>query len=265
MTDFENYLQNVSTEELSEVLDCFFINEFNEIDPEFPSHYLMELDRLRSLDSLKTQIDLLRKQKKSLKAEEEYKILIASLDTIEEMYNDWKNSSTPEDREGNFDIDDIYGAFAYAKWDEIKRMFPDIKISVNLIRKMIRTAKARNRTDIETKPNPSKRLAPPEKIEMEFQKNRVAKLSQKSNAELLQILGKDTLDYFAYMANEALETENTMKLKIAITFVIAHFCVSNTKGKENPEKTRHLHPIPEVPICVCWKSIILCFLNKITI
>lgn len=233
--ELENYLQSVSDEELAKTINLFFENEFNEIDPDFQLYYYSELDRLRLFDALNKQILVLKKEKskikKYLKDEQQYQIIMANLDTVEKMFNDWKDSFTKEEKEEAY-IVDWYEEFADMKWYDMEKVFPEIKLSINLIKKIVRTARDHSGT---SKVSDKYKITEPQKPERnnELKENHVDRsYSEKTNAELLEMLGKSTLDYLVYMIDDALVNQNTQKLRFAIRFTFAHFSDNSTKGKE---------------------------------
>lgn len=233
--ELENYLQSVSDEELANTINLFFENEFNEIDPDFQLYYYSELDRLRLFDTLNKQILILKKEKgkikKYLKDEQQYQTIMANLDTVEKMFNDWKNSYSKEDKKTAY-IVDWNEEFADMKWCDLDKIFPEIKLSTNLIKKIVRTARDHSGA---SQVKDRYKITEPQKPERnnELKENHVDRAySEKTNAELLEMLGRNTMEYLVYMIDDALVNRNTQKLRFAIRFTFAHFSDNSTKGKE---------------------------------
>lgn len=236
--ELENYLKDVKDPELAETIDFAFNQEFQEIDPSFQSYYKKEIDRLRAYDALKVQLSILKKEenkiKKYLKDEQKYQIIMNNLDKLEQMYNEWKNSLTEEDLSVLF-IDDWQEEFLNMSWFDLEKVFPEIRLTTNLIKKMLRTA--RDQKGI-SKVKEKYKITKPEKPEQnndlkDLKENQIDRsYSKKSDAELLEMLSRSDLEYLADMIGDAVINGATDKLKIAIRFTFAHYCQSNTKGKE---------------------------------
>ena len=228
--EVESYLESVKSPKLAETIDFALNQEFQEIDPEFQSYYKKELDRLRAYDALKVQLKILAKYKRDLEKypekEEAYKIKLKNLDKLYDMFTKWQ-----EDVSGN---EPTYVENFYCdNEDELIESFPEIEdLCINVVRKMIRTArdqkgisKVKEKYKITTpvKPERSERL----------KENQIDRsYSEKSDAELLKMLGRNDLEYLADMIGDAVINQKTDKLRIAIRFTFAHYCQSNTKGKE---------------------------------
>ena len=231
----EDYLQLQSDKELAEIINFAFQQEFNEIDPDFQLFYQKELDRLRAFDALRAQILILKKEKskikKYLKDEQKYQIIMDNLDKVEQMYYDWKNSLTEEDIM-EISIIDWYEDFLDICGADLEKIFPDIKLTTNLIKKIVRTARDKNgRSTVKDKYKITEPIKPEQTHN--FKENQIDRsYSKKTDAELLKMLGRSALEYLTDMICDALVIRSTDKLKMAIRFTIAHYCDSNTKGKE---------------------------------
>lgn len=234
----ENYLNTISDEELAETLDFAFSQEFQEIDPDFHSYYKREIDRLRAYDALKVQLSILQKEKskikKYLKDEHKYQIIMNNLQKINQMYIDWKESLTPNEKEElKVVVTDWQEEFVDMCWYDLEEIFPDIKITVNLVKKILRTARSQNDSTINIKEK--YKITPPVKPEKNerLKENQIDRsYSEKTDAELLQMLNRNDLEYLADMVGDAVINQKTDKLRMAIRFTFAHYCQSNTKGKE---------------------------------
>lgn len=229
-TKEENYLSSVSDKELAETIDFAFDQEFHEIDPDFQSYYMKEIDRLRAYDALKVQLNILRKYKHDLEKyehkKEAYEIKMKNLDELYKMFTEWQEKVSGDEAAyvENFYDDNI---------DTLIKTFPEIEdLCTNVVRKMIRTA--RDQQGI-SKVKDKYKITEPEKPEkkMDFKENQIDRsYSEKTNAELLELLGRNDLEYLADMIGDAVINQKTDKLRMAIRFVFAHYCQSNTKGKE---------------------------------
>lgn len=245
--ELESYLESVPDQELAETIDFAFNQEFQEIDPDFQSYYKKEIDRLRAYDALKVQLRILKKEenkiKKYLKDEQKYQIIMNNLDKLEQMYNEWKNSLTEEDLSVLF-IDDWQEEFLNMRWFDLEKVFPEIRLTTNLIKKMLRTA--RDQKGI-SKVKEKYKITKPEKPEQNnnFKVNKIDRsFSEKSDAELLKMLGRNDLEYLADMIGDAVINQKTDKLRIAIRFTFAHYCQSNTKGKESSRSNKNASKTP---------------------
>ena len=234
--ELENYLQCLSEQELSETVDLFLKNEFNEIDPGFRAYYNKELDRLRMFDALHEQVKILKKYKKELekysRKEEAYQIKMKNLDKLYDMFLEWQNGL----RESN---DSYIETFYLDNIDKLLASFPEIEdLCINVVKKMIRTAREeKGISNIKDK----YKITEPEKPKqnIEFQKDQVDRsYSEKTEADLLNMLGRNTLSYLVFVIDDALKNRSTEKLKLAIRFVFAHYTDSNTKGKESSRKAQ---------------------------
>lgn len=237
----ENYLESVSDKELAETLDYAFSQELSKFDSAFPSYYEEQIDRLRAFDALKAQTAILGKYRN---AEKKYQRELENLDTLYDIYKTWKKDTS---RITPSYIDDFY----YSNQSKISALFPELdRVSLNKVSKMIRTAREKEHLKKEEKENTEKKMGSktkyrpikdrykitepkkPEEINS-FQKNQIDRsLSPKSDAELMQLLGRGTLEGLADMTAEAMVTQRTDKLKLTIQFLFSHYCNANTKGKE---------------------------------
>lgn len=229
--ELENYLKDVKDPELAETIDFALSQEFQGIDPEFKDYYEKEIDRLRAYDALKVQLKILKKYKSDLEKypekEEAYKIKMQNLDKLYDMFTEWQ-------REVSGGQATYVEDFCYDNKAELIESFPEIDdLCINVVRKMIRTA--RDKKGISKVKDKYKITAPvkPNKNEDLKESHIDRSYSEKSNAELLMLLGRNALEYLADMIGDAAINGATDKLKIAIRFTFAHYCQSNTKGKES--------------------------------
>lgn len=229
--ELETYLQSVSEKELAETIDFAFNQEFKEIDRDFQSYYKKEIDRLRAFDALKVQLKILTDYKHSVEKYEHkkdaYEIKMKNLDKLYEMFTKWQEEVSGS--ESTY-VEDFY----FDNIDTLIDSFPEIEdLCTNVVRKMIRTA--RDQKGI-SKVKDKYKIVEPEKPEQknDFKENQIDRTySEKSDAELLEMLGRNNLEYLADMIGDAVINGATDKLKIAIRFTFAHYCQSNTKGKES--------------------------------
>ena len=238
----DEYLDSLSKIELAELIDYILRTQFNDIDKDFSTYYQKELQRFRKIDALSVQVKLLKKVKNQKKRYEEelpkYRALESHSDKLLSMYNHWKEEKKELKDEKkkigiilrqNLDMETFYEEQS----DNIRKKYPQISpyLSLNLVKKMIRSAADKDKNEIKEK---YKLVSPQFPILMEdFKKDKInTKYSVKTAAELLCLLEKSQLRLLTEAIRDALENESTDDLKATILFVFCHRTSSCTKGKE---------------------------------
>lgn len=234
----ENYLENVSTEELAENLDYVLKTQFYTINPDFKSFYEKEINRLRTKDALHQQVNYLKKHKSQIKKYnkdmKKYTFLFEHQGDIQKMYTEWKEKN--KSRIIHLDMDEFY----LSEENNIRSLFKKEEqeyISPETVKKMIRnahkTTKEKYRLTAPKSPDTAQIENFNEMVDLTF--------SQKTSAELLAEIEKARLCILAYAIINALDS-NTDILEVLISFLFAHQCQATTKGKEYKRTDRQKEP-----------------------
>lgn len=245
MNKLETFLDELSLAELAEGIDFVLIEHFAQIDPKVLDFYDKQMRILRFRDTVKSKISEIRRYNIEIERYKHYAPLRAIQPKLRELYKDYcsKNDAyVDEFFEDSLDVQEVWDLFHSVKLEVSKKNYQKLLLNKRTDGKRGRPSKE-DANKILTNRIPLQKPVCPVSKDDPIDYDRYADECQKTNAHLLEQLGRQRLINIIYFLIGIWDEEDISSLYPFLLFTIAQWYHSKTKAKgrqrvEQQEKNR---------------------------